>query len=182
MGTPKALLEYRGETFLARLVRVLGAVCDPVIVVVRVGQAILPAAGLLPGVQILINPDPDRGQLSSLQTALEAVPIEADGFVFTPVDSPAVEPETVGLLAAAFHARTPETLIVIPRYQGRKGHPVFAARSLAAELLTLPPTAQARELVRGHVDQTLFMDVDDPGVLTDVDDPAAYRELTGSTR
>ena len=33
MGTPKALLEYRGETFVDRLVRVLGAVCDPVIVV-----------------------------------------------------------------------------------------------------------------------------------------------------
>jgi CTP:molybdopterin cytidylyltransferase MocA len=181
MGTPKALLDYRGETFLARLVRVLGAVCDPVIVAVGQHQAEI-RAQVRTGVQFVVNPDPERGQLSSLQTALAALPADAEGFVFTPVDSPAVAPETVELLATAFQSRASETLLVIPRYQCRKGHPVFAARSIANELLSLPPTAQAREVIRGHADRTLFVDVDDAGVLTDVDDPAAYRELTGSTR
>jgi len=180
MGTPKALLDYRGETFLARLMRVLGAVCDPVIVAVGQHQAEIRAQ--VTGVQFVVNPDPERGQLSSLQTALAALPADAEGFVFTPVDSPAVAPETVAKLGATFQSRAPETLLVIPRYQGRKGHPVFAARSIADELLALPPTAQAREVIRGHADRTLFVDVVDAGVLTDVDDPAAYRELTGSTR
>jgi molybdenum cofactor cytidylyltransferase len=181
MGTPKALLEYRGETFLARLVRVLGAVSDPVIVAVGQHQAEI-RAQMRTGVHFVVNPDPDRGQLSSLQIALAVLPTEADGFVFTPVDSPAVAPDTVARLAAEFHSRPSETLLVIPRYQGRKGHPVFAARSIAEELLALPPTAQAREVIRGHADRTLFLEVDDAGVLTDVDDPAAYRELTGSAR
>ena len=181
MGTPKALLDYRGETFLARLVRVLGAVCDPVIVAVGQHEAEI-RAQVRTGVKFVVNPDPERGQLSSLQTALAALPANAEGFVFTPVDSPAVAPETVAKLAAAFQSRASETLLVIPRHQGRKGHPVFAARSVAEELLALPPTAQAREVIRGHADRTLFVDLDDAGVLTDVDDPAAYRELTGSTR
>jgi CTP:molybdopterin cytidylyltransferase MocA len=203
MGTPKALLNYRGETFLHRLIRILRPICNPVIVVIRdVGCASWPAPGLPIGAEavvgrapwpaadppvgleanFVINPDPDRGQLSSLQTGLATLPATADGFLFTPVDSPAVEPATVALLSHAFATRDPGTLLVVPRHAGRKGHPVFCARELAAEFLALDAaTGQAREVVRRHVDSTLFVDVDDSGVLIDVDDPAAYRELTRST-
>jgi CTP:molybdopterin cytidylyltransferase MocA len=59
---------------------------------------------------------------------------------------------------------------------------VFAVRSIAEEILALPPGAQAREVVHGHVDQTVYIDVNDPGILTDVDDPSAYRELVESNR
>jgi molybdenum cofactor cytidylyltransferase len=72
--------------------------------------------------------------------------------------------------------------LVIPRQSGRRGHPVFAARSIAAELLALPPTAEAREVVHAHVDGTEYVDVDDAGIFTDVDDPEAYRRLKESTR
>jgi molybdenum cofactor cytidylyltransferase len=80
-------------------------------------------------------------------------------------------------LAAAFARRDPQTLFVIPRCGGRRGHPVFAARPIASELLALPAEAQAREVVHRHVSQTLYVDVDDPGILADIDDPSAYREL-----
>src|SRR5690242_6948116 len=133
MGTPKALLDYRGETFVGRLVRVLGISCHPVIVVLGyhsdVVREVTPATA-----SIVINPDPSRGQLSSLQTGLGAIPDETDGFAFIPVDSPAVAENTVAKLARAFEERKPDTLFVIPRQTGRRGHPVFAARSIAAEL------------------------------------------------
>ncbi|MGH9593849.1 MAG: nucleotidyltransferase family protein, partial [Bryobacteraceae bacterium] len=90
MGTPKALLDYRGETFVGRLMRVLGAVCDPVMVVLGYHAAEI-GARVPANVRVVLNPDPDRGQLSSLQTALAALPVEADGFAFVPVDSPAAE-------------------------------------------------------------------------------------------
>jgi CTP:molybdopterin cytidylyltransferase MocA len=57
---------------------------------------------------------------------------------------------------------------------------VFATREIAAELLALPPTAQASEVVHRFVDRTQYVDVDDAGIFTDIDDPAAYRKLTGS--
>ena len=180
MGTPKALLDYRGETFVGRLVRVLGISCHPVIVVLGyhsdVVREVIPATA-----SIVINPDPGRGQLSSLQTGLRAIPDEADGFAFIPVDSPAVAENTVAKLARAFEERKPATLFVIPRQTGRRGHPVFAARSIAAELLALPSTAEAREVVHAHVNQTEYVDVNDAGIFTDVDDPEAYRRLKEST-
>ena len=181
MGTPKALLDYRGETFVGRLVRVLGASCEPVIVVLgyhaEVIRSHVPAEA-----KIVVNPDPSRGQLSSLQTALGALPADAQGFAFIPVDSPAVEADTVAKLARAFEQRDKSTLFVIPRQGGHRGHPVVAARSIAAEFLALPPTAEAREVVHARVDRTQYVDVDDAGIFTDVDDPETYRRLKEHAR
>src|SRR5205807_144871 len=114
MGSPKALLEYRGETFINRLVRVLSDVCDPVIVALGHHARII-EAGTRGHARFVVNPDPDRGQLSSLQTALQALPAEAEAFLFVPVDCPSVEPETVALLLKAFADHGASTLLVIPR-------------------------------------------------------------------
>ena len=179
MGSPKALLDYRGETFVERLVNLLSRVCDPVIVALGHHAAAI-RARVERSAQMVINPDPDRGQLSSLQAALAAIPAEAEGFLFIPVDCPAVELATVRRVAAAFESRKPETLLVIPRIGDKRGHPVFAVRSLAEELLALPPTGQARDVVHGHRAQTEYVNVDDPGILTDVDDLEAYRKLMRS--
>lgn len=176
MGTPKALLDYRGETFLTRLVRVLGTVCDPVIAVLGHHADVLRPA-LPPAARIAINPDPDRGQLSSLQAALAELPPDAGGFAFLPVDCPAVEAATVARIAKAFTRRAPDTLFVIPRMGGKRGHPVFATRAIAEQLLTLPPTAAARDVVHEHVPRTEYVEVADPGIFTDIDTPEAYRRL-----
>ena len=176
MGTPKALLDYRGETFVGRLARVLGETCHPVIVVLgyhaEAIRAAIPATAT-----IVVNPDPGRGQLSSLQTGLAALPDDADGFAFIPVDCPAIETSTVTELVQAFKQRDPATMFVIPRQSGKRGHPVLAPRSIAAEFLALAPTAEAREVVHAHVDRTEYVEVDDAGIFTDVDDPEAYRLL-----
>ena len=179
MGSPKALLDYRGEKFVARLIRLVSSVGDPVIVALGYHADTIRAA--IPAhVTVVINPAPERGQLSSLQAALAMVPIDAEGFMFSPVDSPAVEGATIDRLAVEFQRREPSSALVIPRYSGKHGHPVFAARAIADELLALDPTAQARQVVHRHVLETAYIDVDDPGILIDIDDPAAYRLITGS--
>jgi molybdenum cofactor cytidylyltransferase len=183
MGTPKALLDYRGETFLDRLIRVLGTVTDPVIVVLGHHAAQI-RAGVGSHARFVINPEPDRGQLSSLQTGLAALPAEAQGVAFIPMDCPAVREETVFRLAQAFLARDPETQLVIPRCKDgtlyHRGHPVFASRTIAAEILALPVIAQARDVIHSQIPRTQYVDVDDRGILTDVDDPAAYLHLLES--
>jgi CTP:molybdopterin cytidylyltransferase MocA len=181
MGSPKALLDYRGETFIGRMTRVYAEFCAPVIVVLGYHAAVVGPA-VANGATVVTNPDPERGQLSSLQTALAALPADAEGFLFAPVDSPAIESATVGLLAAEFRRRDPATVFVIPRYQGKRGHPVFATRAVADEILALPATAQARDVVHRHIDHTQYIDVTDPGILTDVDDPAAYRQMLETAR
>lgn len=176
MGTPKALLDYRGETFLDRLIRILGKVSDPVIVVLGY-HADRIRSGVRGSAQWVVNPRPECGQLSSLQTGLAALPPAADGFAFMPMDCPAVREDTVARLAAAFAQRDQDTLFVIPRRNGKRGHPVFAAPGIAAEILALPASGQARDVVHRHVDRTEYVDVDDPGILADIDDPEAYRRL-----
>ncbi len=180
MGTPKALLDYRGETFLDRLIRVLGEVCDPVIVVL--GYHAEEIRGAAHGrAQFAVNPDPARGQLSSLQTGLAEVPVGAEGFLFLPVDCPAAELETIRRIAGEL--RSPEQpLLVIPRHGERRGHPVCARRELISEFLALPPDSQAKEVVRRHADRTHYLDTLDAGVLSDIDDPEAYRVLQETSR
>jgi len=177
MGTPKALLDYRGETFLNRLIRVLGTVCDPVIVALGYHAEEI-RAGAHGRARFAVNPDPSRGQLSSLQAALAEVPADAEGFLFLPVDCPAAEPETVRQIVDAFQSTN--SLLVIPQHEGRRGHPVCAHRELIAEFLALPPTAQAKEVVRRH--PAHYVDTQDPGVLSDIDDPNAYRILLEAAR
>jgi CTP:molybdopterin cytidylyltransferase MocA len=176
MGVPKALLDYHGETFVARLVRVLGTYCGSVTVVLgHHADTIRPH---VPNrARAVVNPDPDRGQLSSLQTALAVIPSEADGFAFIPVDSPAIAEATVAELARTFAAREAATRFVIPRKGGKRGHPVFATRSIAEELLALAPTAEARKIVHRYVDRTQYVDVNDDGIFIDIDTPEEYRGL-----
>jgi molybdenum cofactor cytidylyltransferase len=174
MGSPKALLDYRGETFVDRLIRVFSRTCDPVIVVAGV-HADLIRGRMDRRAQLATNPDPDRGQLSSLQTGLAEVPRDVAGFLFTPVDCPTVREETIETLVHELHKNG--TLLAIPRYHGRRGHPVCARASLIAEFLALPPTAETRAVVNTHADRITYIDVDDPGVLADVDDAEAYRKI-----
>jgi molybdenum cofactor cytidylyltransferase len=68
----------------------------------------------------------------------------------------------------------------VPRHQGRRGHPIWFSRELIAEFLGLPENGAAREIVRSHAAQTEFLDVDDAGILADIDDAEAYGRLTGA--
>jgi molybdenum cofactor cytidylyltransferase len=171
MGTPKALLDYRGETFLDRLIRVLGEVCNPVIVVLGYHAEEIRASAR--GAQFVVNPDPARGQLSSLQTGLAVVPGDAEGFLFLPVDCPSVEVST--LRAITTHANE---MLVIPRFEGQRGHPVYARRELIAEFLA--EEGSAKDVVHRHA--AVYVDTSDSGVLSDIDDPEAYRVLQESVR
>jgi molybdenum cofactor cytidylyltransferase len=175
MGRPKALLEYDGRTFLDRLVWLCGPHCESIVVVVgHHAGAIRAAVALPPNARFAGNPDPDRGMLSSLQTGLAALPAGSD-FLFTPVDLPAVAPATVARLCAAFHKSAPP--IVIPRHAGRRGHPVLCGGPLASEFLELPDDAQARDVIEAHAGDILYVEVDDAGVVTDIDHPEDYRRL-----
>ncbi len=179
MGFPKALLRYSEETFLDRLAGLFAARCSPVIVVLGAeAERIRAAAGPRghPAATFVVNPDWARGQTTSMQCGLGAVPPDADGVLFTLVDHPAVAPATIDALLAGPRA----ALVRVPRYHGRRGHPIWFSRELVSEFLALPETGAARDVVRRHAAQTEFLDVDDPGILADIDDPEAYRGLTGA--
>lgn len=177
MGSPKALLTFEGEMFLDRLVRILSTACSPLVIVLgHRSDQIRQHATRYAGVTIATNPDPDRGMLSSLQCGLTLLR-EADAVLFTPVDYPAIEQATVARLVQAFAESAAP--VVIPTHRGEHGHPVCISRQVAAELLSLPPHAQARDVIRGYYGSACFVEVDDPGIVRDIDRPEDYQSLLG---
>jgi molybdenum cofactor cytidylyltransferase len=173
MGSPKALLEFRGETFLDRLIGLFAQHCAPVIAVVgaepeRVRRGLRKASQAV----LVENSEFRLGQLTSMQCGLRAVPGEAEGVLFTLVDHPDVQPDTLAALLKPEPAP-----LRIPRYSGRRGHPIWFSKSLIPEFLALPSTGAAREVVARHAEEAAYLDLGDPGILTDVDDPEAYRRL-----
>lgn len=178
MGRDKALLDFRGRPFVAHLGWLLLPRVDRVVVVLghnagRIRER-LPAS---PRLRAVINPDYDRGMLSSLQCGLRAGGEETDRFLWALVDHPAVRGRTLDtLLAAADRTGAP---LVIPRHRGERGHPVVLSRAIATELLALPSHESPQSVVRAHYPRACFVDVLDQGVLLDVDNPAEYRRLSG---
>src|SRR2546423_6373747 len=99
MGSPKALLEFRGETFLDRLIGVFSGFCAPVVVVIGAEAARIRSALKRPEEAVFAeNPDYRLGQLSSMQCGLRAMPENVEGVLFTLVDHPSVRPSTIASL------------------------------------------------------------------------------------
>lgn len=178
MGSPKALLDLGGETFLDRLIRVFQPHCSKVIVVLGYHADVIRAgAQRASEVEIVLNPEPERGQLSSLKCGLAAVPEDASAVMFMPVDYPRVQPSTVASIASALERAGEDTAIIVPRHSGKNGHPVCIRRELLPRFLDLPDGAMARDTIHQNISRTLYLDVDDAGILRDIDDPESYREL-----
>jgi molybdenum cofactor cytidylyltransferase len=175
MGFPKALLRYRDETFLDTLVGLFAARCAPVIVVLGANAVRIRERVVRPATFVL-NPEFQRGMTTSLQCGLRALPPDTESVLFTLVDHPSVAPATLDALLCPSNA-----LVRVPRHGGRRGHPIWFSHQLSCEFLSLPETGAARDVVRAHAGQTEFLDLEDPGILADIDDPAAYGRLTGAT-
>ena len=176
MGRPKALLPVQGETFLQRTVGALqGGGCAPVLVVVAKGESRLAAEAEAAGARVLINPDPGEGPITSLRIALAALDAPVPGIAYLPVDHPMVRAHTVARLLDA--ARTGGTLLTVPTHRGKRGHPAIFSASLFAELTDPALVGGARTVVHRHLERATKLEVDDPGVLVDIDTPDAYAEV-----
>ncbi len=176
MGRPKALLPVDGETFIERIVGALKASRVEKIIVVlgHNAEEMQQRMEQLP-VTILINPEYKLGQLSSLQVALRYLKSDesCDGMLVHLVDHPYIDSALVDLMIERFYESN--KLIVVPRCQGKRGHPVIFSRALFAELLNAPLDRGAKAVVNAHRDETLEIETDDAGIAVDIDTPELYR-------
>jgi molybdenum cofactor cytidylyltransferase len=181
MGSPKAVLpDLDGRPFIARIVRTLRAAGLPEVLVITgphhtaIAEAI-ERDGLSASVRLVLNPDPSRGQLSSIWAALEACDRSVEGVLITLVDVPLVASSTVQAVVDAWRDKRPP--VVRPIVGGRRGHPVVFDRSTFDELKAAPLTEGARVVVRAHWPESVDVPVNDAGCLVDVDTPADYARL-----
>jgi molybdenum cofactor cytidylyltransferase len=94
---------------------------------------------------------------------------DAHGWVVALADMPYIKPETARIIAKAL---SEGAAIAAPAYRGERGHPVGFARRFLDELSGLRGDAGAREILKAHPDWITLYEVDDPGVLRDIDEPS----------
>ena len=171
MGRPKAFLPFRGGTFLSNIAAVLGQRCSPVIAVFGFDAARSIQTALPLRLRAVENPDYPLGMLTSLQAGLRVVPNEADAAFFTLVDHPAISLSTVDALMRS------DATIAIPRFENTRGHPVLIRRAIFEEFLEEPPASKVRDVIDRHSSEISYIEVGDPGIADDIDDPALYEKL-----
>jgi molybdenum cofactor cytidylyltransferase len=195
MGMPKPLLRFpRGScvlarhgqasedarptksiatTFLEQIVSVLGnGDVDRITVVLGARAQMIQASTDLSGTDVVVNENYRDGQLSSLIAGLRSEPPETEAILLCLVDNPLITVGSVDGVIGAF--RVTGKPIVIPVFEGRRGHPALFARAMFDELLHAPADKGARYVVQSNEDQVFEVDIPEPSILARIDTPEDY--------
>jgi molybdenum cofactor cytidylyltransferase len=187
MGRPKLLLPIGGQTVIARLIGALrGGGADPVVVVVPpasiAGAAELAVVAEQGGACVVVADPPPPEMRVSVERGLDRLRQMADPktLLLAPGDSPGITAALVAGVVA--RARAEPDAIVIPTWQGRRGHPIALPWAVAAEIPGLPRGVGINALVAHYPERTVTLQVDDPRMLDDLDSPDDYVRWTGRDR
>jgi len=178
MGSPKALLSYQGRPFLEHLLDVarhskigarrvvLGADAEPIAKEINLSPD-----------EIVINEDWEKGQLSSIQAALRSLPAETEGIILFLIDHPLISSSLVDELIETFYSSGKS--IVLPVYEGRRGHPVIFSSKLYRELMSAPLETGARSVVWAHGDEIQVVQTNEEGCILNLNDPDTMHKAFG---
>ena len=118
------------------------------------------------------NPNYAAGEiLSSVKAGLSALPNDLDASFIQPADMPCTSADVIAQLAAQHE----KGFNVAPVYKGRRGHPVLLDRAFWGAVLELPADARPRAVIEKAREQLRLVDVDEKGVVMDLDTPEAYQ-------
>ena len=178
MGESKALLDWGGRPLVAAQVAALAAAgCDPVIVVLG-AQAGAVRRALPRGARWTINGAWREGRAGSIRAGARAVPRHAERVVVASVDQPCSASAVRALVEAL--GVDGEARIAVPRHGGRNGHPPVFDAALLPELRRASERGEGlREVRRRWRERTIFVEVEDAGVLLNLNTPEDYRRALG---
>ena len=187
MGRDKALLPWppatagqapSNATFLSAAIRSLSRATDFVVVVVGENERALAPIIFAHGASLVVNPDPTRGQFSSLQVGLgEVLNHGRDAAMITLVDRPPVSDATIQILLHCFETADDNIWAVVPEYSGKHGHPYLAGREMIEVFLRAPATTIARDIEHKLQVHIQYVQVEDPFVALNINTPEDYTSL-----
>lgn len=176
MGKFKQLLPIGGKTFVETCVdNLLASRADEVIVVTGYNQAAVIEALAGRRVRIVNNPDFESGMASSIKRGVDEVAAAARAFMIALADQPLIGPDVLNQIISQYEDSA--SLILIPTYLGRRGHPILLDSSLKGEVLSMDPQVGLRQITRKYEHQTRYLEVSSSSVLMDFDLPEDLKLL-----
>jgi molybdenum cofactor cytidylyltransferase len=181
MGRAKQLLPLGDSTVLEQTIaNVRGAEVHEIVLVLgaaaeTVRQA-LPLA-LLEGLKLVVNDDYQEGMSTSLRAGISALDHRSEAALIALGDQPFIRSQTMDQIIRAY--RGDQAQIVIPSFQGRRGNPVLFDRSVFSEVMALAGDIGSRAIFGNHLEAIAKVEVQDEGILFDIDDPDDYARLRG---
>jgi len=170
MGKFKQLLPIGGKTFVETCVdNLLASRADEVIVVTGYNQAAVSEALAGRRVRIVNNPDFESGMASSIKRGVDEVAATARAFMIALADQPLIEPDVLNQIISQYEDSA--SLILIPTYLGRRGHPILLDSSLKGEVRSMDPHVGLRQITHKYERQTRYLEVSSSSVLMDFDLP-----------
>ncbi len=172
-GSDKRLAPFAGQTLLAATTASLQPHVSCITVILRHGER-PEALGLPADTDIVEAPSAPIGMGVSLAAAVSRLLASSDSchrqcvaLALMLGDMPGARADTLQKLVA----RAGDDVIVRPRYQGSAGHPVIFGRRFWPALAGLAGDEGARALLKRYQQHVVVLDVNDPGILEDVDTP-----------
>jgi molybdenum cofactor cytidylyltransferase len=182
MGRDKALLPWRDGTFLSAAIRALQPVTELVIVVAGANAASVSPIADSQAAFLVVNPNPQQGQFSSLQLGLQEVLNRGrDAAIITLVDRPPAEGEIIEQLKAVFLASDEQVWAMVPEFGGKHGHPIVIGREMIEAFLRAPLHSSARDVEHATQAHIRYLPVNDPLVVANVDTPEDFEKLRAGT-
>jgi molybdenum cofactor cytidylyltransferase len=179
MGEAKQLLRVGKRTLLERAIEnARGAQVDEVVLVLGFSAETIRRelpADVFDGVRVVVNQQYEQGMASSLREGLSAVSLQMDAALIVLADQPFVRSETIDRIIERYRSTSAE--IVIPFYKGSRGNPVLLDRSVFREVMALEGDTGSRAIFANHAGRIVEVNVDDAGILLDIDDKADYERL-----
>ncbi|GAY25571.1 nucleotidyltransferase family protein [Desulfurococcaceae archaeon AG1] len=187
MGKPKQLLELCGEKIVRIIAKkVLQIGFEKVVIVLgHRAQEIAELLRDLGNLEVVVNNRYMDGMSTSLKEGVKALGSGLKAYMIVLADQPFVKIDTMRRIVEEYVRRSSmgeEPLMVIPRYMGQRGNPVLISSALSSDIMTLSGDMGARVLIHRYGDRVLYIDVEDPGILIDIDYPEdleRVREIYG---
>ncbi|MBK9973332.1 MAG: nucleotidyltransferase family protein [Planctomycetes bacterium] len=184
MGRPKALLDWHGKPMIEHVLATAqsGGCTRSLVVLGRDAEGILAGADL-GGAQVVVNPDPSQGQVSSIKLGMQHQDFSTDCCVVWPVDCPLVQAGDVRALIESYgRMRTSLMRIFIPVHAGKRGHPMLVDIGFRQPFMLLGPGDTARKVIDDNHTQVQEVPTGNAGVLADVDTPEEYKAALANGR
>ncbi len=178
MGEAKLLLEWKGKVILEHVLQNLqSSLVDEVILVLGHKADQILEKVLARKIKIVVNSDFKTGMSSSIRSGLMALDKKSKGFFIVLGDQPKISKEILNHLICGFKKMYPRKKIVLPVYQGSRGHPVLFSTEYRQEALQLKGDVGARQILADHPEDILEIEMETDVVVDDLDTPEDYRRL-----